>query len=799
MEAVQRPVRSRHHRHTENPEGLQGEANDRVLLPPEPGDFDSELGLVWQKSKKRHFKRVGETDLGVRNGEDNAAGGAVDTNDIPRGAGVAVAPSAPPVEEIDTIIADYKTQKNKVMEQHSVIESKKDLMRQRKENERTKIISVFSNILDILADKEASLLCKLDERYRHQEDKLEELLTSTEDAIDSINTETIIAENVKTGDSHFQDVSVADIIPLLNDIKAGVEERAETLQNDEREMAEIELNDEAYGIIDSLVYVTIPGIENADENETNEDEDEVDDQETIENTDIDSEQNQEGESTENVTLTDTENVNEISDNNAVGNEESENTEREVASEMSNLQVELDHPSPTAPPQPDAEEDPPPYWQAIGLSGPTETDNLPTPHSPAVVSSDRVPHYSGASQYVDSASGGQQSNELLFFHNILLKRPYDSRAPKPVALSWKMEKILVADRANSKIKVYSGIGGVIPSFKFITEMYLGGCEIYDMAFVEARGEELRHVITIPRAKTLMFVSIGSDKVFKMMYKLKLSRGYTGVAKGPTGNTLVCADALPHNGEARIDIVNIQGHVLRTFKCTCSLLYFSYPRCVEVFNQAIIVADWKLNLVVVLHEDGGAIAQYAGTRSYPLKEPCSLTIDQFGNIMVVDGKTGNIHVIDLYCQPLEVIKCPRGETAKLISFDKSSHRLAVYRKTGDIGIYDFKGGYHTVSRNVETPVHAVRYINQPEHHINQPEYQGALPLVEGMLPTTVANAGGGRQRQAMDPCMNQLEYIYGNQQDHQLPLVEGMLPSTIASIGTGRQRQANSRGNYNMFHL
>lgn len=316
MEAVQRPVRSRHHRHTENPEGLQGEANDRVLLPPEPGDFDSELGLVWQKSKKRHFKRVGETDLGVRNGEDNAAGGAVDTNDIPRGAGVAVAPSAPPVEEIDTIIADYKTQKNKVMEQHSVIESKKDLMRQRKENERTKIISVFSNILDILADKEASLLCKLDEKYRHQEDKLEELLTSTEDAIDSINTETIIAENVKTGDSHFQDVSVADIIPLLSDIKAGVEERAETLQNDEREMAEIELNDEAYGIIESLVYVTIPGIENADENENNEDEDEVDDQETIENTDIDSEQNQEGESTEDVTLTDTENVGEVSDNSA---------------------------------------------------------------------------------------------------------------------------------------------------------------------------------------------------------------------------------------------------------------------------------------------------------------------------------------------------------------------------------------------------------------------------------------------------------------------------------------------------
>ena len=780
MEAV-RPAHHRCHRHVENSEGVKEGA---ISLPPESGEVDSALGLVWEKSKKRHSKRVGETDLGTGSDVADATGRSVDIVNMPHVADVSNEPSAPPVEEIDIIIADYKTQKNKVMEQYAVIESKKDLTRQKKETERDKIISMFSNILDILADREASLLCKLDEKYKVHEDKLDELMTQTEDALDNVNTEFNIAENVKKGDSHFQDVSIADIMPLLSDIKAGIEERADSLQSGEHEVSDVELNDEAIGVINNLVYVKIPDLENVDEN--NDNEEGVNGQDTVRISD-DSVPNQ-GEET-------TEHVHEDSETNTV-DEESENADREVASAMSNLPNEHEPRSPTAPPAPEVEDDPPPYWEAIGLSGPGETDNLPTPRSPAVVSPDTV-------QYVGSASGGQQSNELMFFHIILLKRPYDSRYPKPVALSWKMEKILVADRANGKIKAYSGIGGVIPSFKFIAEMYLGGCEIYDMAFVEARGQELRHVITIPRAKTLMFISIGADKVFKMMYKLKLTHGYTGVAKGPTGNTLVCADALPHNGEARIDIVNIQGQIIRTFKSTCSLLNFSYPRCVEVFDQAIIVADWKLNLVVVLHEDVGAVAQYAGTRSYPLKEPCSLTIDQFGNIMVVDGKTGNIHVIDLYCQPLEVIKCLRGETAKLISFDKTSHRLAIYRKTGDIGIYDFKGGYHTVSRNVEPPSSPVLVPVQAVRYTNQPEYQGALhvhvPGIEGMLPSAVSNGGGGRQRQAMDPYMNQLQYIYRNEQESQLPQVAGMLPSTIANIGQGRQRQANSRGNYNMFHL
>ena len=783
MEAVQRPRHHRQHRHAHDSGGAQEGARS---LPPETGEHESALGLVWQKSKKRHSKRVSESDqdLNTENAVENPTGGIVDNVNMSQGAtgSVSTAPSAPPMEEIDTIITDYKTQKNKVMEQYGVIQSKKDLTRQKKESERAKIISMFSNILDILADREASLLCKLDEKYKVCEDRLDELLTQTEDALDNINTEVNIVENVKKGDNHFNDVSLADITPLLSDIKAGVEERADSLESGENEIADVELNDEVMSVINNLVYVTIPDLENADENETNDIGNAIngENSERLNSAD-DNEQIQEGE-----------NANQVHGDSEWRSidEESENADREVASAMSNVSADQEHPSPTAPPVQEVEDDPPPYWEAIGLSGPTETHNLPTPRSPAVVSPEPVQRYSGAPQYMGSASGGQQSNELVFFHNILLKRPYDTRYPKPVALSWKMERILVADRANGKIKAYSGIGGAIPSFKFIAEMYLGGCEIYDMAFYEARGEEGRYVVTVPRADTLMFIALGPDRVFKMVFKLKLSHGYTGVAKGPTGNTLVCANALPNNGEARIDIVNIQGHVIRTFKRTCSLLNFSYPRCVEVFNQAIIVADWKLSLVVVLHEDGGAVAQYAGTRSYPLKEPCSLTIDQFGNIMVVDGKTGNIHVIDLYCQPLEVIKCLRGETAKLISFDNTSHRLAMYRKSGDIGIYDFEGGYHTISRNVEPPSTPVHVPVQAARHMNQAG--PAVPGIEGMLPSTVANAGGGRQRQ--DPYMNQLQSIYRNEPDS-----HGILASTIASIGAGRQRQANSRGNYNMFHL
>lgn len=783
MEDVHRPVHSRRQRRSEHDEGSQ-RGGDGIEVPTSPGtgDFDSELGLVWEKSKTKPSKQILETHFSVTDDTENASEGAVANANISPEADTANQATGLPLEELDTIIEGYKTQKNIVEEQHALIQLRKEALMQRKENERTKIISLFSNILDILADKEASLLCKLDVQYRSHEDQLEELLVAAEDAVESINTEKNVAENLKAGDRHFIDITLDDIRPLLNDIKTGVDERNAILREASvlDDMPSIEINEEAASVINGLTYVRIPHRENSDDEE-HDSEGGADEYDAVEDTD--SVEVIESENTESQSGSDLQSVHLESGSNTRESNVAENVDSRTVSAISTSQIDAGHPSPSAPPQPQTEEPPPPpYWQAIGLSGPDEAAGLPRSLSPVSASSDHVPHYSEVPQYLDSSSGRQQSNELIFFHNFHVKRQYDSRMPKPVALKWNKERICIADRGNSKIKVYTSSG------RIIAEMYLGGCEIHDMAFLEADGDDQKYVVTIPRGKTLMFIIISTQQPSRLHYKMKLSCGYSSIAKGPSGNTLVCANALPTYGEPRIDIVNSQGNVIRSFRSTCSFVSFAYPRCIEVFDQYIIVADWKLNLVVVLHEDGDAVAQYGGTPNYPLKDPCSLTLDHFGNIMVVDGKTGNIHVIDLLCRPLEIIKCPRGHVAKLISFDLDSHqRLATYRQSGDIAVYDFKDGYHTTPQNLDSRGYGIR-------HMNQPDYNGVLPLVEGMLPSTIASIPVGRQRQARR-FMNQPEY------QGSVPVIQGIFPTILENmpVSSGRQRQANNRGSYTMFHL
>ena len=765
----------------------ENEVSGEIPSPPVDGNFDTGLGLVWERSGQIPSGRTVDTEV-----ESITAEGISEAEMHGQGAVGAdtIQPTAPQFEEIDAVIDDYNVQKDRVVEQHALIQSKKEYIKQSKENERTKIIALFSNILDILADKEASLLCKLDEMYKPDEDKVEELLTSVEDALESIRIEINVAEAVKTGDNHFKDVTMADMKPLLCDIRTGIEEREEELRDDN--MQAVEINEEVINVINGLQYVNIPET-NIEEEESNLTAEGGVDENSSEIGNLEGEPVPvfDSERTEGTDERSSESIREEPQNDTAENEV-ENAASSVDSRHEQVDSALLSPSAPPMPQPQEEEDPPPYWQAIGLSGP-EAANLPRSPAPGSSPSDNVPPYS------NTASGGHLTNELVCYHNFPLKREYDARSPKPVALAWNLDSICVADRANSKLKFFSSTGGVL------TEMYLGGCEIYDISFLEADGNELRYVVTVPRAKTLLFISLIGGQAVRLLQKLKLRQGYTCIAKGPTGNTLVGANALPNVGEPRVDIVNFQGQVLRSFKhiFTNTDIRFSYPKCVEVYEQAIVVADWKLSLVVVLLEDGTGIGQYCGTSHFPLKEPNSLTFDHFGNIMVVDGKTGNIHVIDMQCRPLEIIKSPRGQSIpKLLAFHASSRRLAVARQSGDIAIYDFRGGYQTASYNDSVVVSSYAGVQMSEPNV--------LPLVEGMLPSTIASIGAGRQRQsvrsnAWPQYQGVLPQYQGVAPQHQvvfpqnqgvLPSVAGMLPSTVASIGSGRQRQNNR--NYT-FHL
>ena len=744
MEALRRPGGHRH-RNTGKSQGRSSRETDIDGIPVDPlaRDVDDDLGLVWERSLDlSQTNPRSSSERTPRNGEQIINETVSGENMLEQGAIGGIRPSAPEVEEIDALLDDYKVEKDKVVEQHALIESRRDYVKQSKENERTRIISLFSNILDILSEKEASLLCQLDEKYKPEEDKTADLLTSVEDALESIRAEIIVAEAVRAGDSHFNDISVTDMKPLLCDIKAGNEEREEDLKDNE--IQNIEVNDDVIGVIDGLEYVKIDVSETVDENNERDgaDIDEVDEGNAM----IDNSDEQPATMLDSETLDEVNQVEEGILNDAVFSETLENESENAitvaesatviafsdsfsgADDSANVElVDNEHPTPSAPPQPQAEEPPPPYWQAVGLSGPGAEDI--TRSSPAPLGTEQAPVYS------NTASRGQRSNELVLYHSFPLKKQHDARAPKPVALSWDLECISVADRANSKIKFFSSSGGVL------TEMYLGGCEIYDIAFIEASYYEIRYVVTVPRAKTFIFISIINGQTVQLLQKLKFQQGYTSVAKGPTGHTLVGANALPNLGASRVDIINYQGEVLRSFTHTCTNIEFAYPRCVKVFKQAIVVADWKLNLVMVFLEDGTALGQYNGIPHYPLKEPSSLTLDHCGNIMVVDGKTGNIHVIDLHCRPVQIIKSPRGQSLpKLLAFHTGSHRLAVARQSGDIAIYDFKGGYWAAPL-----IGDVGYSPFAVEYSEEPTIPNVLPLVEGMLPSTIANIGAGRQRQ------------------------------------------------------
>lgn len=375
--------------------------------------------------------------------------------------------------------------------------------------------------------------------------------------------------------------------------------------------------------------------------------------------------------------------------------------------------------PSAPPLSveDKPENPPPYWQAIGLECPE--------HEQEGASAPVIPNYEEVGHFRNRLP----VNKLDLWHSFPIRRQYDSRAPLPASLTWNGDKICLADRANQKIKFF------LPSGFQLSQVLLAGNEIYDVAFLEEFNKEARYLVTCPRTKTFFIISCNENGRTDIVRKFKSPFQYGCVCRGTVEQTLIGGDSNDRYGSASVDIFNFNGQVIKSFKLSPGNLGLQYPKAVEVYGHFIIIMDWKLRSVMVFCHNGDVVGEYRGTPASPLCNPIDMTIDHCGNIMILDGEMSSIHVIDLDCNPVEVIKIPKvfsGRTsARLISFDKETKKLAIARSNGDVVIFEFRNGYDGL------PQRRLGFQGMGDLQPQSPRQPETLPLVEGMLPSTIEN--------------------------------------------------------------
>lgn len=249
--------------------------------------------------------------------------------------------------------------------------------------------------------------------------------------------------------------------------------------------------------------------------------------------------------------------------------------------------------------------------------------------------------------------------------------------------------------------------------------------------------------------MFIVSLNALGQGSIVRKLCSAFQYGSVCRGTVDQTLIGGDSNDRMGSATVDIFNFSGQVIKSFKYTPSNVGLQYPKALEVHGSFVIVMDWKLRTVIVYCHNGDVIGEYSGTDTSPICNIQDITLDHCGNILILDGELANIHVIDLDCNPVEIIKIPKSfsdpTTPKLISFDVESKRLAVARSNADIAIFDFQNGYDGL------PQRRQGFQGSTSLQSSMPRQPEVLPLVEGMLPSTIenivsrSNRTRGRQQQ------------------------------------------------------
>ena len=265
-----------------------------------------------------------------------------------------------------------------------------------------------------------------------------------------------------------------------------------------------------------------------------------------------------------------------------------------------------------------------------------------------------------------------------------------------SIVWKNGKIVATDKSNKKLKFFTEDG------QFLHDIIFSNAEPYCVAsvdnVVEINDGVEKFCVTFPKVKYLYFVCYESqvkDKPPTIWFYLQTQVGYSGVSAGIVKNQILCT-VVCNSGDPRVDIVDFQGNVLKTVGIDClgsrRRSIFNFPRYILTNSNAIIVSDYKMNEVSFLDYNGVVLGQYRGVRGHPLVNPYDITVDGEGNVYVMDGKTGDVHVTDARFKTISIIRCgAKLLRPRLLEYDTITNRLAITHGAGDVTIYPVTPNY------------------------------------------------------------------------------------------------------------
>lgn len=574
-------------------------------------------------------------------------------------------------EGVEAIALKLRRQGNAAKNEKIKIELQKDLSKE-------KVVRFFESMRDVLAVKENELLANVNLEFNKSFDTINTIIRD-------ITIETTRLQNLEYGDEHTE-----------KNLQQAIMEREDVLKGFAAPV--LKLNNDSLQVVKNLccgeVIQDDIELQNADDT----DQSSVVRGEQAETNELNNEDDTAIEPSDTVSRASANNDDVQPDGNSLN-------ETESAAGYSRVH----HVLPSAPALPQNVEDPPPpYWQAVGHSQPQTTASCTETSLPRNKPPEDVLH---------------------LCRSFPIRSHHDGRGPLVVALNWNHGRICINDRANKKVKFFDPYGNLL------NERELQKYTLYDIAFINEVQGRLMYLAPCPKDLLMLFISIDDLNNITIVKRLQTEYYYTCVCRGPQSQTYVGTEVYVNDLQNRppsVHVFNFLGQVLTRITHTPSSKPFMYPKAVEVFGSNIIVLDWKLHSVSVFYQDGTPVGEYQGSPENQLIDPLHITLDQMGNIMILNGKLPNVHVIDLHCNLLNVIKIPA--TSKLIAYDIATQRLCLARSNCEIEVFSFDEGYDALNHRNLLPNSLISDPPPMPLETNDDSYV-SLPTVAGMLPSTI----------------------------------------------------------------
>ncbi|XP_060560869.1 uncharacterized protein LOC132720701 isoform X2 [Ruditapes philippinarum] len=263
-----------------------------------------------------------------------------------------------------------------------------------------------------------------------------------------------------------------------------------------------------------------------------------------------------------------------------------------------------------------------------------------------------------------------------------KRSKDMNPCFVTGFLWANHMFVVSDKGNKKVKFFTEYGDFLGELMFTDASPYGICHMKDTCVA----------ITLPKVRQIYIAQVNNMKA-EILSSFYTHVGYAGLCKGHDGYTFIASMASNTPGESQVDIIGFRGEVLMSFKSDPKLQtpLFSFPRYVAAFQGALIISDWRKDCVIFLHvATGSVLKEYRGTKESPLTNPYDIALDNQGNVYILNGKDGTVHVVDTQCNLTDVIRdTSELLNPRLLAYNDEAGLLAVTYGAGDIKTY-----YHRV---------------------------------------------------------------------------------------------------------